>query len=365
MADTVMAVYDTVSAAQQAKDALLTRGFAPADVRITTRDEEGATDAGANASVGDKIVHFFSNLFGAGEPRADADYYTGVVRQGGAAITVAVANDEEADRAQAVLEQHHPVDINTRQEGRSGLSGAGDTTPVSEASGQARIPVVEEQLKVGKREVGRGGVRVISRVVETPVEEHVHLREEQAKVERQPADRPATDADLAALRDTVVEVQARGEEAVVEKSARVIEEVVVGKTVSERTETVNDTVRRTDVRVEDAPAPTTAPPAPAVADPEADFRAHAQTAYAGHTYEDYAPAYRYGVELSRDPRYAQRDWDALEADVRREWEAQHPESAWDQAKEAIRYGWSAARYAASAKSSDLEDSAAAAAGPTI
>ena len=44
---------------------------------------------------------------------------------------------------------------------------------------------------------------------------------------------------------------------VIAKEARVVEEVVVGKTATDRVETVTDTVRRTDVEVEEIPGTTT------------------------------------------------------------------------------------------------------------
>src|SRR5690349_4002335 len=68
------------------------------------------------------------------------------------------------------------------------------------------LPVVEEQLKVGKRQVEGGGVRVFTHTSERPVEEQVTLREERASVERRPVDRPASDADLAAFKEGSIEV---------------------------------------------------------------------------------------------------------------------------------------------------------------
>jgi uncharacterized protein (TIGR02271 family) len=124
----------------------------------------------------------------------------------------------------------------------------------SAAGAQERtvIPVVEEQLRVGKRVVDRGGVRIFSRVSERPVEEQVTLREEHARVERHPADRPATPQEMAqAFREGSMELRETAEEPVVSKTARVVEEVEVGKEVGERTEQVRDTVRRTDVGVQD------------------------------------------------------------------------------------------------------------------
>jgi uncharacterized protein (TIGR02271 family) len=116
--------------------------------------------------------------------------------------------------------------------------------------GEEVIPVAEEQLRVGKRDVSHGRVRIRSYMVETPVEEQVTLREERVAVERRPADRALSDADQA-FQERTIEAEERGEEAVVSKQARVTEEVVVRKEAERRTETVSDTVRQTEVEVED------------------------------------------------------------------------------------------------------------------
>ncbi len=119
-----------------------------------------------------------------------------------------------------------------------------------ETSGKA-IPIIEEELQVGKREVEGGGVRVQSHITEKPVEEHVTLREEHVKVERHPVNREVTSADMANFKEGEINITTRAEEPVVIKQARVVEEVEIGKQVSEREETVRDTVRRTDVDVEE------------------------------------------------------------------------------------------------------------------
>lgn len=112
------------------------------------------------------------------------------------------------------------------------------------------LPVVQEELQVGKREVERGGVHVVTHVTELPVAESVRLREEHVTVQRHPVDRLATPSDTA-FEEGTFEVRQHAEVAVVSKEARVVEEVVIGKKVTEHTETVRDTVRRTDVVVEE------------------------------------------------------------------------------------------------------------------
>ncbi len=69
-------------------------------------------------------------------------------------------------------------------------------------------------------------------------------------MQRRAVDRPLTDADDA-FRERTIDVTATGEEAVVGKTARVVEEVVVSKTAGERVEEIDDTVRRTEVEVDE------------------------------------------------------------------------------------------------------------------
>lgn len=115
---------------------------------------------------------------------------------------------------------------------------------------EERVPIVEESLVVGKREVERGHIRVRSRVVESPVQEQVSLRAEHVEIERRSVDQPVSHAD-AVFGDRTVEMTATSEEAVVGKEAHVVEEVVISKDATQRSETIKDTVRHTEVDIED------------------------------------------------------------------------------------------------------------------
>ena len=121
------------------------------------------------------------------------------------------------------------------------------------APNDGMIEVIDEQLRIGKREVATGAVRVRSYIVERPVEEQVRLREEHISVDRRPVDRPA---DGAAFQDRTIEARATSEEAVISKDVRVVEEIGLRKEASERVETVRDTVRHTEVEIEDGTAST-------------------------------------------------------------------------------------------------------------
>jgi uncharacterized protein (TIGR02271 family) len=138
--------------------------------------------------------------------------------------------------------------VGTSQSLGSGSMGRARDTMAS-ADEQA-IPIVEERLRVGKREVERGGVRVRSYIVEEPVREDVSLREEHVEVERRSVS-DATRTGEGLLQERTIEISERGEEAVVAKDAVVTEEVVVRKTADERVESIDETLRHTEVDIDD------------------------------------------------------------------------------------------------------------------
>ena len=130
--------------------------------------------------------------------------------------------------------------------------GAGYVSGVTRgaAEGEEVLPIVEEQLRVGKRTVESGGARVRTNIEEVPVSEQVNLREEHLHVERRTVDRPASEADFTAFKEGEIEIAEYAEVPVVAKEARVVEEIGIGKEVSERAEVISETVKRTDVEVD-------------------------------------------------------------------------------------------------------------------
>lgn len=112
------------------------------------------------------------------------------------------------------------------------------------------LSVMEEDIQVGKRQVSGGRLKVRSYTVETPYSEDVSLRTETVDIIRNPVDRPAGPGDLA-FQDGEIEAEAMSEEAVVSKSARVVEEISLRKTATERSQTVTDTLRSTEVDIVD------------------------------------------------------------------------------------------------------------------
>jgi hypothetical protein len=301
------------------------------------------TGAGVGAAAGAAAGGLIGALTKAGVPEGEARVYEEGIRSGGTLVTVQ-AEDNDADRAAEILNRNGAQDIDARG-GAAGAQGSmtghrrqeTGNAGLSEARAGEEIhaEVIEEELRIGKREVDRGGVRVHTHVSERPVEETVDLREERVRVERHPVDRPATAADLDRASDQEVVVRASAEEAVVQKQARVVEEVVV-----------RDTVRRKDVDVQPiAGQGATGGGGLIEADKlEPDFRGHYQKTFgkSGQPYDQYAPAYRYGCELAANKQNQQRDWELVRNDARRDFDKRQP-GAFDRLEGAVHYGYDRAR----------------------
>ena len=268
MTQTITALFDTRADADAAKQRLKQSNVDAGHISIHDKTSAGYKDSGYSTTsepgMWGSIKHAFL-------PDEDRHTYEEGVRRGGFLLTADV-DDSNVDDAVKVLEEANTVDIDDRSKqwrssgwdydaaagATSGYGLTGDTSKSTDTAGEQVIPIVEESLVVGKREVDRGGARVRSYVTEVPVHEQVRLRDEKINVERRTVDRPLTDADDA-FRERTIDVTATGEEAVIGKTARVVEEVVVSKTAGERVEQIDDTVRRTDVEIDEAKGTTTDP----------------------------------------------------------------------------------------------------------
>jgi uncharacterized protein (TIGR02271 family) len=348
---TITAVFDDYGTAESAARELENIGVPRESIDVRSNFKTGAAGRSeyADDSQQGGISGFFHRLFGGHE---DSDHYSEAVRRGSTVVAVTAPNSQ-LDQAVEILNSRGAVDIDRRVEEyrKTGYERHNpEATPYSHdeavrergnyrdmSSDGGSIPVVEEELQVGKRAVQRGGVRIYSRVVEKPVDQNVELREEHVRVERRPVDRPAQVGDADRFREQSVEVTEMAEEPVIRKLARVREEVVVDKETTVRTENVKDKVRKTEVQVEKlAPGATTG-----TGDYRDDFRRDYEANYAntGEPYDTMQPAYEYGYASANDARYRGRDWADTEEELRTDYLRRNPNSSWDRMKGAVRYGW--------------------------
>ena len=263
MSRNVTALYDTRAEAEAARQRLSSEVSLD---RIRIIDKDGGGSAGGSGGLGGM---YLSN--------EDRHAYGEGIRRGGFLLCADVETGEDADKIVRLLEESSSVDMDERQnswrnEGWAPQAATGGMSSSNAAMGSStgttsqttgnvvaeeHIPIVEEELRIGKREVERGGARVRSYVREVPVQEQVTLREEHVSVERRPVDQTQAQSALGGrpeelLQDREIEMRETAEEAVVQKVAQVREEVVVTKTAEEHVEQVSDTVRHTEVDVENA-----------------------------------------------------------------------------------------------------------------
>ena len=220
MATTVIGTIGDAKSARKLVNELVEAGFKKQDVELLEGSEQ----------------EILAQIVARGFDEDDARGYAKAAR-GGKTLVAARTPEDKAERAVAIMERYENA-------GPEGAQEQGET-----------VQEIEEKLSVGKTKAVTGGVRVTTSIRETPVAETVTLREEKVAAERKPVDRKLSPEEAeAAFQDKTVEVLATGEEARVSKQARVVGEVAVGKTVEEREETVKDTVRRTEVAVEEIEA---------------------------------------------------------------------------------------------------------------
>ncbi|MCO5171051.1 MAG: YsnF/AvaK domain-containing protein [Planctomycetes bacterium] len=293
--------------AMAARQDLLDMGHLASDIQLSDAPQK----KGARREPG--FWTQLKELFGA----EDVTRYDQASRRG--LLLLRVDSDaHKVDTVVDILQRHGAVDLEEEAPAGGQARTAATATGATE---QEKIPIIEEQLDVGTRREVRGGVRIYSRVIEEPVQEEVTLREEHVDVQRRPADRPATEADF---QERVVEAMETREEPVVRKEARVVEEVVLSKDIDERKETIQDTLRKIEVDVQDL---------------EVEFQKDFQDRYAssGASYDQYRPAYDFGRRLAlRETSHG--DFESIEPEARDEFERQHP-GQWSTYRDAVRRGY--------------------------
>ena len=280
MAEHIVAVFDSEGAAEAAVRDLEQAGIPTSAMRRyrSTATSAGNENSGAispttgHSSTGGFWAWLLGEEPGAETTRSlslDEQAYEQHAQAGKAVISVLVEDDAKIHQAVTLVTAHHPIEMEEQTQELNGESSpetgpgysphaglAGSTAESSGVAAQAKpssgteevIPLAEENLEIGKRTV-RGTTRVRRYVVERPVERDVTLHGQRVTIERR---RPVeTSVPGHAFEERTVEVRETEEVPVVEKTARVVEEVAIRKEETERTEKVHDTIRREEVEVTD------------------------------------------------------------------------------------------------------------------
>lgn len=265
----IMAYFDTRAEAETARQALLADGIDASAISLLPEEKTIYRRADTDTAYDYRRDEggFWSSMGKFLLPDEDRSVYAEGMSRGGVTMAIDVA-ETDYDRVSTIVERYGSVDLDAREAEWRNTGWAGYTadslTTEDTVTGLGRddtarladrdedvIPIVEERLQVGKRVVQGGRVRVRAYVREVPVEVPVELREDHVTIERRPVDRAVEANDAALFQDKTIEAVERREEAVIAKEARVVEEISIRQQADVRQETIHDTVRRTEVEVED------------------------------------------------------------------------------------------------------------------
>lgn len=238
MAQTVIGFFENNLSAYKAVDALTTRGILSNQIDITREEATDKTDVTERREgENNGFTRFFKNLFGDSE---EGERYSKVSQRGYTMVTVHARSADEAAFTANLLDDFGALDVDKQA-----------TTNEYDDRRQQEGPTNREDHREAtiQRMENRDGKRLRSRIVEKPVEENIRLREERFRVERNPVDRVASEKELQSFQEGDIELTERKEIPVVNKEARVVEEIRVHKEVEERDETVHENLRHTEVDV--------------------------------------------------------------------------------------------------------------------
>ena len=235
---TVIGVFADANQAQKAVDALQKAGYSDAHIDVMGR--ENITDPQMRQRRDEGVGGFFRSLFN--DDDDDYQHLHDVARRG-TVVTVHTNQMNSAERAADLLDSYGAVNS---EEASTQLRERGVGFDDSETT----LDVIKENLTVGKQTVATGGVRLQSRIINRPVEESIRLREENVFVTRTPVDREVNPDRIDRFQEGTVTMTETAEVPVVNKTARVVEQVSLGKQASEHTETIRENVRETEVNVE-------------------------------------------------------------------------------------------------------------------
>lgn len=253
---TVVGLFPNAEMANAASNRLDSAGFAKEDYNVSGYRTEGAVDASDDYEYDEDqdTRGFWDKLFGSDETDRKAYSYAGTRSN---LVTVYTDSAERAEKAREIMDEagatsvddHLPESYHRNNpDYRQKYAVAGTTEQKNVANDAENIQVIKEDINVGKKEVADGGIRIKSRIVETPVEESVRLKNERVYIKRNPVNKVVGDA---AFQDQTIEMTQTKEVPVVDKTTRVVEEISLGKDVDVNEEKITDTVRETKVDIED------------------------------------------------------------------------------------------------------------------
>jgi len=264
-----------------------------------------------------------------------------------AAITRIADDGVHLQLAYAALEAATPMASGVESNANALTEATADTSEVMATNNRITVPVAEERLAVGTRQVQVGEVVIDKRVVEEQVMVPVTVRREEIEVIRRAPGEPREEIDDPSIVE-IIRIPLRGEEPVITTQPVITSEVVVSRAAHAEEQWITRTVRSTDVSVEKHLGEAYARSRPAFEEHFA-HRRHVPEEHDGvrsqsRTFGDAEPNYWAGFRAGHDKRYVGRTFDEVEPELRFPDEpAQSDPGMLDQIRDEVREGFARAR----------------------
>jgi len=382
MQHTLVAVFDNRTDAQNAMNELLSSGYSKGEVRLSNADPTGQTDsasgesdiagdrdlahdrAGDNSSLGitASIKHFFSDLFGSDNPD-HVSRYEGAVTRGHHVLTVTASSLPEVERAADIVERYGPTDIDEQASGFGEVPSGAGAMRMGSSSGMQAAPM-SAQSAAGQApsapasQAGLQGQQ--NQQLDNPGDRKLFQQQSlnQAEPMGTTYQEPMGKSGLGATGGTSLQGSTLQENPVQGSSLEGTPQGL-GTGGSLQGSSTGNPIRsdsqqyaggaghlasqqRGNTRIYSrGDMGKSGYSTGSDVDDDTYFREHFSSTYGADSgsYDDYAPAYRYGSQMRGDSRYRSRQWDDVENELRSDWETRNPGSTWEKMKSAVRRGW--------------------------
>lgn len=323
MSHTLVAVFETNTDADRAKEELIKAGYDRGSVQLHDAASSSVQSSGAPTDGDDSIFsgikHMFNNLLG--RENGDHHAYAEAVKRGHAVLTILTPTREEADRAADIIEAYGPLDLDDQQSHwrAGGWTGGADYAGASLYQGQGGTP--QGSLGAQQSDPAQRGVQ------------------QPAQLNPQETAQPVQ-SDLS-----------RSQQGMSQQAQGSMQRAAAGAQTPLGSGDPLSTGQRVTQRGASLIYPRDEPQAPNQAtldilsgsgeDNDDYFRSHWEStlSYTGGTYQEFDPAYRYGSSMAGSSAYRDLPWEEAEPELRTTWEHTYPQSSWDKFKDAVREGW--------------------------
>ncbi len=321
MTHTLAAVFDNRPDAERAQEELIKAGFGSGTIGLN----DAATAAGAISSDDDddsilgSIKHFFTGLLG--REHGDPHVYAEAVHRGHIVLTLEAPSHDEAERAADIIEAFSPLDIDAHESVwraggwtgaeamRSGM-GMQQSNMGAQQSGSVQSAQQASELASQRQEMPQPASLSPQQIQPAQSQQGGQGQAAQQRAEPEPGTRAGERKPLGGeqrpLQRGGMRIYPRGQAGMPNEDTL---SILRGDDMGERDDLY--------------------------------FRSHWQDTYAytGGTFQEYEPAYRYGLTMAGSTLYHSRPWEEVETELRETWQHSYPESAWDKFRDAVREGW--------------------------